>query len=83
MDFIRVRGILVSTLQTETRVWSVLFIFFVIIVKVFIKYCGKNRVEGGKASAHLSRSDNGVCCEKVKRNVTRCGDTLFTAYEMY
>lgn len=31
----------------------------------------------------LSLPNNGVCSQKVKRNVTRCGEPLFRAYEMY
>lgn len=52
-------------------------------VKLFIKYCGKNMLAKGKGSAYLSLPNNGVCSQKVKRNVTRCGEPLFRAYEMY
>lgn len=52
-------------------------------VKLFIKYCGKNMLAREKDSAYLSLPNNGVCSQKVKRNVTRCGEPLFRAYEMY
>lgn len=46
-------------------------------VKVFIKYCEKNM----PLTPRLP--NNGVCSQKVKRNVTRCGEPLFRAYELY
>lgn len=52
-------------------------------VKLFIKYCGKHMLVRGKGSVHLSLPNNGVCSQKVKRNVTRCGELLFRAHEMY
>lgn len=52
-------------------------------VKLFIKYCGKNRLAREKGSAYLSYPNNGVWSQKVKRNVTRCGEPLFRAYELY
>lgn len=47
--------------------------------KLFIKYCGKNMLARQLLIAPVTM----VSSLKVKRNVTRCGEPAFTAYEMY